>query len=317
VLVSLQQLRLVELVYGMMTYVPGLSRVIAKGTGGTDVASYCYSVWLRHVVMAYEEGMNTSPKVVAELGPGDSLGIGLAALVFGAEQYYAFDVVEFADISKNLSIFEEIVSLARSRTKIPDNLEYPDVKPYLDAYHFPFDIYSQNRLRACLAEDRLNKIRQSILHPESEQSVIKYIVPWNLETRVEFESVDLIFSQAVLEHVDDLPATYKTMFSWLKKGGHMSHQIDLRCHGTARSWNGHWAFSELLWKIIRGKRPYLLNREPYSKHLTYIEHAGFTVQRAKTVHCDSVLSMSNIDKKFTALSCEDLRTCGAFILATK
>lgn len=32
----------------------------------------------------------------------------------------------------------------------------------------------------------------------------------------------MIFSQAVLEHVDDLEHTYKTLYRWLKKGGIMS-----------------------------------------------------------------------------------------------
>ena len=35
-----------------------------------------------------------APKMVAELGPGDFLGVGLAALVSGVESYHAFDVVQ-------------------------------------------------------------------------------------------------------------------------------------------------------------------------------------------------------------------------------
>ena len=77
---------------GLATFIPGLSWVMAKlrKTGGTDSARYCYSVWLRHLAMAHTNGLPTSPKIVAELGPGDSIGMGLAALIAGTEKYFAF-----------------------------------------------------------------------------------------------------------------------------------------------------------------------------------------------------------------------------------
>ncbi len=42
------------------------------------------------------------------------------------------------------------------------------------------------------------------------------MVPWHDSNIVEKESVDLIFSQAVLEHIDDMAFSYEKMFSWLK-----------------------------------------------------------------------------------------------------
>lgn len=44
--------------------------------------------------MAYKNGLPVHPDTVAGLGPGDSLGFGLAALISGADKYFAFDVVE-------------------------------------------------------------------------------------------------------------------------------------------------------------------------------------------------------------------------------
>jgi len=57
-----------------------------------------YSLWLRHVVTAYQNGAfhTGPPSVVVELGPGKSLGTGLAALLSGAEKFCAFDVVQYA-----------------------------------------------------------------------------------------------------------------------------------------------------------------------------------------------------------------------------
>lgn len=45
-------MKLKQLIYGVASFVPGVIRLCAKGTGGTDSARYCYSVWLRHLVMA-------------------------------------------------------------------------------------------------------------------------------------------------------------------------------------------------------------------------------------------------------------------------
>jgi hypothetical protein len=67
------------LLKGIATHLPGTNRVLpSRGTGGTTSARYCCSVWLRHISCAHENGLSTRPEVVAELGPGDSLGIGLA-----------------------------------------------------------------------------------------------------------------------------------------------------------------------------------------------------------------------------------------------
>ncbi len=86
-----------QLLYGVATFVPGFKKLRIRGTGGTISARYCYSVWMRHLVIAKENGLNTSPRIVAELGPGDSLGIGLAALIGGCDRYFAFDIVRFAN----------------------------------------------------------------------------------------------------------------------------------------------------------------------------------------------------------------------------
>ena len=76
------------------------------------------------------------------------------------------------------------------------------------------------------------------------------------------QSVDLILSQAVLEHVDDLEAVYRAMRIWLRQGGYLSHEIDFRSHDLTDDWNGHWACNELLWRIARGKKPYLIIDSP-------------------------------------------------------
>ena len=88
------------LLSGLATWLPGYP--VMRRTGGTDSARYCYSVWLRHLVLLHASGRmrHRVPRVVAELGPGDSIGIGIAALLSGAEKYYAFDVVRYSDLDR-------------------------------------------------------------------------------------------------------------------------------------------------------------------------------------------------------------------------
>lgn len=310
-------MRLKPLIYGIATFVPGVNQLRKTVTGGTDSARYCYSVWLRHLVMAHKNGLNTNPKVVAELGPGDSIGIGLAALISGCDRYFAFDVVAHANIARNLSIFDELVSLFKNKAPIPGDDEFPNVKPRLDDYRFPSVILDDDRLHKALADERIEKIRQSVSHVGSENTVIEYKAPWYKADVLEANSVDLIYSQAVLEHVDDLPNTYKAMYSWLKPGGHISHTIDFKCHGMADEWNGHWAYSDFIWKLIRGTRPYLLNRAPCSTHTALVKSSGFEAVCDLRTTTESRLAPSQLARRFRTISQDDLVTSGTFIQAVK
>ena len=60
--------------------------------------------------MANKNGiLNGVPAIIAELGPGNSLGVGLAGLISGAEKYYGLDVVEYCSSAETLGLFDEIV----------------------------------------------------------------------------------------------------------------------------------------------------------------------------------------------------------------
>lgn len=302
---------------GLISYIPGAYRALAKGTRGTDTARYCYSVWLRHLVMARHSGMRQMPDTAAELGPGDSLGIGLAALISGVERYFALDVVRYANAERNLEIFADLVELFTAREDIPGEDEFPDTKPYLESYEFPADILDDGAMTEALGNERLKKIKNSIADNDGKNCCIRYIVPWFDASNLREDSVDFVFSQAVLEHVDDLPGAYAALYTWLKPGGFMSHQIDLKSHGMAGGWNGHWGYSDFAWKLIRGARPYLINREPHSVHLRLMKKAGFDIVCDRRVQTPSSISRSRLAPRFQNLSDDDLATSGAFIQAIK
>jgi SAM-dependent methyltransferase len=308
---------------GLATYVPGFYPQLANlfrppRTGGTDSARYCYSVWLRHLVMASRNGLSDAPRTVAELGPGDSLGTGLAALLLGADTYYAFDVVPYATNERNLQMVDELVHLFRSRAPIPADAEFPGLQPRLGSYDFPLRILSESRLSDALSSERVSAIRRAVktMSPTASGGIrISYRVPWDEADVIVPHSVDLVYSQAVLEHVDNLQRTYHALFQWLKPDGYMSHTVDFRSHGTAKEWNGHWAYSDLEWKVVHGRRRWLLNRKPHSAHLSFLRQSGFRIVSDLRQEDTAGLERRQLARSFRTISDEDLSTCGAFIQA--
>jgi len=308
------------LLKGILTYIPGLYKLVSKGTGGTISARYCYSVWLRQLVMAYKNGLSTQPDIIAELGPGDSLGTGIAALLSGVNKYYAFDIVEYANNKRNIEIFDELVNLFKRRENIPDNTEFAEVKPHLESYKFPSHILTEERLSNALKQERIESIRNALLSSgqgDNYNIQIFYFVPWHDPKVIKNESIDMIYSQAVLEHVDSLFHTYKALYQWLKIGGFMSHVIDFRCHGFAKEWNGHWAYSDLVWKWIKGARPYLLNRQPYSVHINLLQKFDFEVVCNVKIKDTTGIQRKNLASPFEGITDGDLTTSVAFIQAVK
>lgn len=286
------------------------------GTGGTVSAQYCYSVYLRHLVIADQHGLTMAPRTVVELGPGDSIGIGLMALLTGAEQYYAVDAVRHASSATNLLIFDELVKLLSAQVPIPSGNEFAEILPELDDYSFPSKILNETRLSQALATDRLSRLRAA-LSSNLAAGTIRYLAPMGRMHEIPENSVDLIISQAVMEHIDQLEETYTECFRCLKPDGFMSHQIDLRCHDTAPEWNGHWKYADLTWRLMRGGRPWFINRKPCSTHISLANQAGFNIHAEIKQSADSIISRRQLAGRFKELSESDITTAGVLVLASK
>ena len=257
----------------------------------------------------------TVPKAVAELGPGDSLGIGLCALLTGADRYIGLDLVPFTDLSRNLVIFNELVELFQSREPIPNDNEFPRIRPKLSDYSFPSNILDDETMSRALTPERKNAMRDQLLNGTGEMMV--YAAPWYAKDQIEKSSVDWIFSQAVLEHVDELDQAYQTFAAWIKPHGVMSHQIDFKCHNLSALWNGHWAAPDWLWRIVYGRRPYFLNRQPLSRHQALLEKSGFDTLLSDRAERYDGLAREQLQAGYRNLTDEDLITAGAFIVTQK
>jgi SAM-dependent methyltransferase len=313
------QLKMVSLLIGAATYVPGLRNLTGRKTGGTVSARYCYSVWLRHLLTLHRSGLPTTFETVAELGPGDSLGIGLAALLSGAERYLALDVVRYAESRSCLQIFDELVTLFRERASIPDEAEFPLVRPLLPDYAFPEEVLTPGRLQLFLDPKRLQSIRSAVENPSSHPkggARIAYMVPW-APGLIEGGTIDLIFSQSVLEFPRDLEGIYTEMCRWLKPGGIMSHEIDFKSIGLTVDWNGHWSCSDALWEVAAGRRRHRINREPHSRHLELLRKAGCRVVCDERTVRASGITRAQLAARFRDVTDEDLTTSSALIQAVK
>ena len=319
------------LIKGISTFFPSITvnsyRIIRNNNvleadkgRGTDVARYCYSVWLRHLVMAYENGMKTFPNSVAELGPGRSLGLGLAALISGSNRYYAFDVIEQVNSKRNIAILEDLIELFHNKSDIPGEDEFPQIKPLLKSYNFPSHILTRSHINNSLRPERLNLLRNLVRRKNyGHNSIfqIKYSAPWYDSEIVEENSIDMVLSQAVMEHVTNISEAYERLYQWIKPGGFMSHKIDYRSHGNSELWNGHWTYSDLLWKLIHGRRTFTINREPHSKHIELTEKMGFNLICNIQDKDYSGIQRHQLSDKFAFLSDSDLNTSGSFIQAAK
>ncbi len=311
--------RLRPILGSMKSFIPG--SFLRKGTGGTCSARYCYGVWLRHLSILFQFGnVRGYPNTVAELGPGDSIGSGLAGLLGGAQNYFAFDVVKFTSQEQNIKIFNELIPLFKNRENIPDNKEFPNVYPRLATYKFPYASITERQLKKSLTEARIRRIRDNLTDISTsvnEDYAINFICPWFRPDIIRKESVDMIYSQAVLEHVDDLEFTYRTLYYWLKKGGSMSHQIDFTSHKITAVWNGHLSYSDFTWRLIRGQRPYLLNRQLLSTHIGLLKNTGFRVVAVIPVKGKNGLARNQLSNKYKNISEEDLTVSSAHILSKK
>ena len=291
-----------------------------RGTGGTISAEYCYAVWLRHMVLVHQCGLSTNPQTLVELGPGDSIGVGLMALLTGTQSYRALDVVPHVDVDRNLAILESLVHLLRSRTRVPDQEIMPQLYPRLEDYSFPSEVLTEGRLRHGLSDENVAAVRraaESLREPAVPDQRVQYICPWTNLSIVDPRTTDMIFTHGVLQDIDDLPAAFRAMHLWLKPSGVMSHHADFSSADKTTPWNEHWTYPEWQWRLIRGRRPYYINGQPLSTYLRLFEQFGFTVQKVTPTVGHGGVTRAQLAKRYRHVTDEDLVTQAAHIVAVK
>jgi SAM-dependent methyltransferase len=222
-----------------------------------------------------------------------------------------------SNTQRNLALLDQLALLFGKRAARPDD-GWPDFNAYLDENRFPSSVLTEELLAASLEKERVARIAAAIAGNGSDTNItVHYRAPWSDPRVLNENSVDLIISHSVLEHVVDLEGTYRALYQWLKPGGWMSHQVDLRSHGLSRRWNGHLACSDLVWKMTMGRRMFMINRCLVSEHLRLIERAGFQVVTQDKHLRDDGIRRDELAPRWGDISDEDLNCSGLYVIARK
>jgi hypothetical protein len=283
---------------------------------------YGYGVWLRHISGLAAAGVRGPFRRVAELGPGNSATIGACALHSGASAYIGLDVLPHLAVENLRTTFDETAALFSSSTPIPAGGEYSTVYPEVPSVAFPELALATFRGEGTVPVDpTLLQSNLAVLENGGRGGeVIQWICPWNAES-LPAGSIDLVFSQAVLQEIPvnapeaDLASVFKATARFLRAGGIASHQIDLGFYGDG-PWNIHWTWSELEWRLVRGRRENFVNREPVSTYLTLARNAGFEIVSANIVH-DPGVSVHKLAPRYRALEDAERTARAAHLILRK
>ena len=243
--------------------------------GAMERPQYAYNVFRRHFDRA---GAHFAIEnfVALELGPGDTLYSALIARAFNATRTHLVDEGDFA--TRNLDRYE-----AMDR--------------YLSQQGRPIAV-----TRPLSSLDRLLAECGASYHTGGLASL----------RAIPDDSVDFIWSQAVLEHVRkaDFLETMREMHRVLGTQGVCSHRIDLTDH-LGGSLN-NLRFSDRTWEsAFFSSSGFYTNRIRYSEMLRLFDEAGFDVQLCGIDRWPTLpIARRNLAAPFKDLPEEDLRVLG-------
>lgn len=246
--------------------------------GCMDSESYAIGVFDTHVNRARLAGKLEGKRIV-EMGPGDSIATAIIAYAHGARATL-IDVGRFAtdDASGYIPLCEALRKAG---------LRPPEV----------------------LADDSIETVLEKC-HAEYHTSGL---TSWS---RLESSSVNLIFSQAVLEHVRKCDFLYimRECRRALRPDGVCSHKVDLRDHlGGGLN---HLRFSERVWESpLFANSGLYVNRIQYSSMLRLFSEAGFNVESVELERWDNLpISRPKLARQFRDTLDDELQVSSFAVL---
>ncbi|CAH9019292.1 class I SAM-dependent methyltransferase [Candidatus Nitrosacidococcus sp. I8] len=228
-----------------------------------------------------------SGKHVFEYGPGDVPGVALLMIAHGAERVTCIDRFPMLAFS-------------------PKNIEI------------------MNQLMANMSGEILQRVRDCFLengNPSSGfSSRIQYLVRQNGLSGL-YEEADLIISRAVLEHTNDLSASFTDMRQALRKGGITAHQVDLKSHGLHRKNPLDFlTWSNYLWSWMYSYKgvPNRLRINHYRECIVSTNFKTILIQPTAIANEQDIKSIRPyLAKSFQNISDEDLLCLGFWVVLEK
>jgi SAM-dependent methyltransferase len=181
---------------------------------------------------------------ILEVGPGPILANGVRSIAEGATSYTALD---------RFDLLRRDIAVRRAYKELIDRL--PD----------------EQRQR-CLG--LITEGSEARMFDDRIQSIVGKIE--DSTEKLANGKWDFVVSFDVLEHVDDLTATLRSIRRLLKPGGVMVHRVDVTIHNATPDTHrlAHLGLSDQLWRMISSRRA-VCNRFRPSEFLLAANNLGF------------------------------------------
>lgn len=171
-----------------------------------------------------QAGISIKGKRYCDLGCGKEHPYGTSAIVYinGASSAIATDI-DCTDPQRSAEALYELLL---------ECLAHPN------DYHFS-DISREDYLSR-IYQFNLKALREGCLQAGLENVPVQFVVTNIYQPSIEPESIDIMSSRAVLEHLLDFELACKNLYSLMSPGGIAYHHIDLADHRAYRSSDYHW-----------------------------------------------------------------------------
>ena len=247
--------------------------------------SYALNVFNGHLSKAGLQNKDKNvDKTVMEIGPGESLFSALLAKSFGFEHSLLLDVGNF--VLPSVEIYKDF-----ARWLSNEGLPCPNLDK-CDSVNAMLPVLNSRFLTGGL--DSLKSLPS--------------------------ESVDFVFSQAVLEHIrkHEFEDTFKELWRVLKPGGVSTHVVDFKDH-LEQSLN-NLRFSDRTWEAdwFAPSSGFYTNRIRLGRMVKLIEEQGFKVDVVEKTEWEALpLPRNKLDPQFRALREDELKVKGSTIRLSK
>ena len=227
-------------------------------------------------------------KVVLEYGPGDFPGVALLLIAYGARKVYCVDRFPLVALSdKNVAVVHQL------QAALPNA--------------------AQRRLTGCF-------VQPGVPASGFRSDRVEYVVRRGGLSGLA-DTVDLVISRAVLEHVDDLPALFHDMVTAMRTGATAIHQVDLRSHGLHQSNPLDFlSLSQPLWDLLYSHKG-VPNRHRIDRYRSIMRSLAVNVVKCEaTTRADpgDVRDVRpQLAPEFRHLSDEDLAWLGFWLVFDK
>ena len=227
-------------------------------------------------------------KRILEYGPGDLPGVALLMVAHGAEAVVCVDRFPLMQLSeKNVAVIHDLLSSLGPEQRLRAESCFLHAADLAAGFH-------PDRIRYRIAPSGL-----SGLHDE----------------------IDLALSRAVLEHVNDLPATFADMHAAMKHDAIAIHQVDLKSHGLHQTNPLDFlTWPEYLWRLMYSHKG-VPNRLRITTYRSIIAQAGFDVIAIEPTLLAETADVRTVRPAlatpFRQLTDEDLRCLGFWLICSK